>query len=351
MARKKNQIESEFGGVDNTVQSVNTILTGRIDFSSATKLKGGGSTCDIYRTRIGSRLVFIKRLKEEYIGNPLYMSAFRKEYEVATSLSHRCLPWYYDCTDEYITMNYVDGQTIAEMVKKKDRWLTDKDNVKKILRDLLDVISYLHDRNVIHCDIKADNIMLTYGSHNLYLIDLDKCYTSWFDNTAGASENYELPEESRKSPLMDFRGIGKILDTLSKRLPEFPVESFIKFREECKSRIVTVDKLLKLLDAEPTLQIKEISQPVQTKESKPKRNYLRSIKENIYDSGRRIKEKMDRKNITEMIEDIFKMTGIVFIIGCILGLIFGTCSGPEEKKSNQQVETVEIIENPDKIIK
>ena len=110
MTRKKNNIESEFGGTDIKIQSENSImLTRGIDFSSATKLKGGGSTCDIYRTRIGGRLVFIKRLKEEHKGNPLYMAVFRKEFEVATSLSHRCLPWYYDCTDEYITMNYVDG--------------------------------------------------------------------------------------------------------------------------------------------------------------------------------------------------------------------------------------------------
>ena len=351
MARKKNNIESEFGGVDNSTQFNNTIFSGKIDFTSATKLKNGGSTCDIYRIRIGSRLVFIKKLKEEYRGNPLYMSAFRKEYDVATSLSHRCLPWYYDCTDEYITMNYVDGQTIAEMVKKKDRWLADKENVKKVLRDLLDVISYLHDRNVIHCDIKSDNIMLTYGSHNLYLIDFDKCYTSWFNNTAGAAEKYELPEESRKSPLMDFRGIGKILDTLSKKLPGFPTETFMKFSEECKSRTATVDKLLKLLDEEKTPSYRENDQTVKTKEKKLKKNYLTSIGKSISSSGKRLKEKMDQKLITEMIEDIFKMIGILVISACILGLIFATCSEPEEKQTNQQMDTMKIVHNPENVIK
>ena len=155
--------------------------------------------------------------------------------------------------------------------------MTDKENVKKVLRDLLNVISYLHDRNVIHCDITADNIMLTYGSHNLYLIDLDKCYTSWFNNTARASENYELPEETRKSPLMDFRGIGKILDTLSKRLLGFPTETFLKFREECKSRTVSADKLLRILNEEESSEVKMEQQSSLPKLKKPKRNYLVSI--------------------------------------------------------------------------
>ena len=338
MARKKNNIESEFGGVDNSFHT--TILSRGIDFNSATKLKGGGSTCYIYRTRIGSRLVFIKKLKDAYIGNPLYMYAFRKEYEVATSLNHRCLPWYYDCTDEYITMNYIDGQTISDRVKKKDPWLTDKENVKKVLRDLLEVISYLHDRNVIHCDIKADNIMLTYGSHNLFLIDLDKCYTSWFDNTAGASGNYELPEESRKSPLMDFRGIGKLLDTLSKKLPGFPSESFLRFREECMSRTATADKLLKILNEEDIQPVFAETQPVTTLIQKPKKNYFKSIGKRISKFCYKIKDKYDKYQITEMIEDIFKMTGIVFISACILALIFSMCIRDPEKQNNPRIETV-----------
>lgn len=350
---KRDNLDSDFGGCVN-FPSNNTVNNFRgIDFNSATKLRGGGSTCEIYRTRIKGRLVFIKRLKEKYRGNPLYMAAFQKEYEIAISLNHQCLPYYHDCTDEYITMSYVDGQTLAAMIKKQDKWLTDKENVKKVLRSLLDVLSYLHDRNVIHCDVKADNVMLCYGTHNLFLIDLDKCYTSWFDNTAGASEKYDLPEESRKTPLMDFRGIGKIIDNLTNKLPGFPAEYFLKFREECRSKYVTADRLLKILDEEENKEKKTTQSMPETAiaQKKKKTNHFKDIGTGFLRYWGRIKYRMDRKNITEMIEDIFKMTGILVISACILAVIFAMCSDLEENQSGQTVDSVEVVGSPKNIVK
>ena len=60
---------------------------------------------------------------------------------------------------------------------------------------------------------------------------------------------------------------------------------------------------------------------------------------------------MDRKQITEMIEDLFKMTGILVISACILAVIFAMCSDPEETQNNQQIDNIEIVVNPENIIK
>ena len=53
-------------------------LSHGIDFDDAVKLPGGGSTCDIYRTRWQRREVFVKRLKEEFRSKPLYLDALDK---------------------------------------------------------------------------------------------------------------------------------------------------------------------------------------------------------------------------------------------------------------------------------
>ena len=52
-----------------------------IDFDDAIRLPDGGSICDLYRTKWQRREVFVKRLKEEYRTNPLYLDALDKEYE------------------------------------------------------------------------------------------------------------------------------------------------------------------------------------------------------------------------------------------------------------------------------
>lgn len=65
-----------------------------IDFEDAIRLPDGGSTCEIYRTRWQRREVFVKRLKEEFRTNPLYLDALDKEYEIGVSLKHPSLPDY-----------------------------------------------------------------------------------------------------------------------------------------------------------------------------------------------------------------------------------------------------------------
>ena len=147
-----------------------------IDFKKAQKLPGGGSTCDIYKAISQRRKVFVKRLKPEYRNKPLYLAAFDKEYDIGVSLNHKSLPQYREFHKDYIVMDYIDGKTLAEMLKEKDLWLSKEKNVIRMLRELLDVVDYLHQRNIVHCDIKPDNIMITNGNRNLMLIDLDRCF-------------------------------------------------------------------------------------------------------------------------------------------------------------------------------
>lgn len=227
--------------------SDNKLDNGGVNFNIAKPLKTGGSTCDTYVTRANGRLIFVKRLKEEYRNKPIYLNAIQKEFEVGGMLRHKSLPVYLEYHEDYICLDFVDGQTLSDMIANYNPWLINKENIKRLIEELLDVVAYLHDKNVIHCDIKADNILLTYGTHNLFLIDLDKCYTSWFDNTSGSSEKYGLRENAKKNPSLDFRGIGRLLEYLEDHLPGFPSQDFQIFKDECFSNDVTLENLKYLL--------------------------------------------------------------------------------------------------------
>ena len=147
-----------------------------IDFDDAVKLPAGGSTCDISKTRWQRRDVFVKRLKEEYRAKPLYLDALDKEFDVGVGLRHPSLPEYREFHRDYIIMDYIDGETLAVMIKRNDSWLTKEKNIVAMLRELIDVVDYLHRHNVVHCDIKPDNIMIRSNTKHLVLIDFDK---SW----------------------------------------------------------------------------------------------------------------------------------------------------------------------------
>lgn len=218
-----------------------------IDFSKATKIERSGTTCDAYITRYQRRRVFIKRLKPELQGSPRHRAAFDKEYDVGVSLKHPSLPEYREIHDDYIVMDFIDGVTLADMIKDNDEWLRNKRNLRKMLSQLVDAIEYLHQHHVVHCDIKADNLMLTHGDRNLMLIDLGNCYTDWLDDSSGTPRNYGLSSEKKGSPDLDYRGIGKIIDSLSEGISKFPLRNFSRFRSLCFKDGITIDELKEAL--------------------------------------------------------------------------------------------------------
>ncbi|MDE5844731.1 MAG: protein kinase [Muribaculaceae bacterium] len=224
---------------------------GEIDFDDAIRLPDGGSTCDIYRTRWQRRDVFVKRLKEEFRDKPLYLDALDKEFDVGVNLKHQSLPEYREFHRDYIVLDYIDGQTLAEMISRQDPWLTNERNIVKMLRELVDVVGYLHRHNVVHCDIKPDNIMITANGRNLVLIDFDKSYTDALGDTSGHPGKYGLPTDEKGRMAIDFHGIGMVVEKLKSSVPGFKFSAYKKFVNACVKSDVNSDELVDILDYTP----------------------------------------------------------------------------------------------------
>ncbi|MCH5224862.1 MAG: protein kinase [Muribaculaceae bacterium] len=222
-----------------------------IDFEDAIRLPDGGTTCEIYRTKWHRHEVFVKRLKEEYRTNPLYLDALDKEYEVGAGLKHPSLPDYREFHRDYIVMDYVDGQTLADMIKNQDPWLRNEKNILRMLRDLIEVADYLHRHHVTHCDIKPDNIMITSNNKNLVLIDLDKCYTDSLNDSSGDPSKYGLSKEHEGRTAIDFRGIARVVEILKDNVAGFNFSRYSAFEKECNKPDPSTDDLLQILEYKP----------------------------------------------------------------------------------------------------
>lgn len=184
-----------------------------VDFALAKPLDRSGSTCDAYECVVQRRRVFVKRLKAEYRDNPVYRAAFDKEYDLGVTLSHPSLPRYVGFGGDYIVMDFIEGDTLAELIKRDDPRLKNRKFVRRLLLELVNVVDYLHRRNIVHCDIKADNVIISpYDDRPATLIDLDKAYTSWLDSTHGNTQKYGC--DNCADGAIDFRGIGKIASQL-----------------------------------------------------------------------------------------------------------------------------------------
>lgn len=218
-----------------------------IDFDNAVKLPGGGSTCDIFKTRWHRRKVFVKRLKKELRSKPLYLDALDKEFEIGVNLKHPSLPDYREYHRDYIIMDYIDGSDLSEMIRRGDPWLSDEKHIRSMLGQLVEAVGYLHRHNVVHCDIKPDNIMITANGHNIVLVDFDKCYTDALNDTSGHPAKYGVAADNAGSVTIDFHGIAKVVERLNTDIPGFKARRYKKFVRRCYSPDVTCDELLELL--------------------------------------------------------------------------------------------------------
>lgn len=214
------------------------------DFSKMESYGRGGSICDTFVGRHFRRKVFVKRLKEEFRKSSLHLAALDKEYDVGVNLNHVSLPRYLEFHEDYIVMDFIDGDTLASLIENNDPWLQDKRNIWKMLEELVDVIGYLHRNHVVHCDIKPDNILLTRDDRKLVLIDLDKCYTDWLDNTSGSTALFGKNDHDEISNQIDFKGVAFIIDCIVTANPNLQRHEFSKIKKKCLQQNVSEIELI-----------------------------------------------------------------------------------------------------------
>ena len=175
-----------------------------------------GASCDTFRVKLYGKLHFLKRLKPEFAGDIRYQEAQRKEFETGYRLEHPNIVRYVSLSDDGILMEYVDGETLSQQIAAHPEYFT-KQNTDKFLRQLLDTLGYLHAHQVLHLDLKPDNIMLTRINNDVKLIDLGCCYTDTFADTQGRTNAYAAPEQLQGGTVdvrTDIYAVGKVLEAL-----------------------------------------------------------------------------------------------------------------------------------------
>lgn len=186
-------------------------------FESLEPLDTQGATCDTFRVKLYGKLHFLKRPKPEFANDIRYQEAFHKEFETGYRLEHPNLVRYISLSDDGILMEYIDGETLSQHFANHPDYFKDKNNTDKFLRQLLDVVGYLHSHQVLHLDLKPDNILLTRINNDVKLIDLGCCYTDTFTDTQGRTNCYAAPEQlvgEETDARTDIYAIGRILELL-----------------------------------------------------------------------------------------------------------------------------------------
>lgn len=116
------------------------------------------STVYLVRERSGEQFYIRKTLQGHY-----------SVYSILQGLTHPYLPKIYEVTVDGDTTTvieeYIEGQTVGSLE------LTEK-QCRAVVKELCDVLVFLHGKGIIHRDIKPSNILLAKDGH-IRLIDFD----------------------------------------------------------------------------------------------------------------------------------------------------------------------------------
>ena len=186
----------------NTENLVGTTLGGRYEILEKI---GSGGMASVFKAKdtLLNRYVAIKILRDALEGEEQVVSNFIKEAQSSASLSHNNVVSVFDVGEDqginYMVMELVDGITLKEYIKENGAlpWQEACDYAIQIAQG----IGEAHSRNIIHRDIKPQNIIMT-ADKTLKVTDFGiaraiAADTTIVGGTALGSVHYISPEQAR----------------------------------------------------------------------------------------------------------------------------------------------------------
>lgn len=195
------------------------------------ELIGVGGMANVYKAQdiTEDRVVAVKILREEFLGNEEFVRRFKNESKAIAILNHPNIVKVYDVifTPEVqcIVMEFIDGLSLKDYISQQGdlKW---RDAVY-FTEQILCGLQHAHDRGIVHRDIKPQNIMVLYDGA-IKLTDFGiarfaRSETRTITDRAIGSVHYISPEQARGDDTdaqADIYSVGIMLfEMLTGRLP------------------------------------------------------------------------------------------------------------------------------------
>lgn len=190
-----------------------------------------GGMAAVYRAadmHLAGKMWAVKEMSDAAITNPLdrqqAVAAFQQEAQMLANLSHANLPkvtdYFSEDGREYLVMEFVEGQTLDEMLTACGNRPFSEEQVLGWAFQLCDVLEYLHHQGIIFRDLKPSNIMIDRnGSVRLIDFGIARVFKigKASDTTAFGTPGYAPPElysGSQSDVRSDIYSLGATLHTL-----------------------------------------------------------------------------------------------------------------------------------------
>ena len=220
---------------DPTGSAAPVVLGGRYEVHRRLA-RGGMAEVFLARDQALDRPVAVKILFPEYATDPAFVERFRREAQAAANLSHPNIVGVYDWGSEsgtyYIVMEYVEGQSLAEVVR--DAGPLHPRRAAEIIFEVAGALGFAHQRGVVHRDVKPGNVLIsTSGTSKVTDFGIARALSSPADDLTQAGSvmgtaTYFSPEQAQGFPVdarSDLYSLGVVLYEILCGRPPFVGDS------------------------------------------------------------------------------------------------------------------------------
>lgn len=207
---------------------IGTMLDNRYELQ---EIIGVGGTAVVYKAKCHrlNRYVAVKILKEEFASDEEFRRKFHDEAQAVAMLSHPNIVNIYDVSRsgnvDYIVMELIDGITLKEYLSRRGQ-LSPKE-VTVFATQIARALEHAHDHNIIHRDIKPQNIMLlrdgTVKVADFGIAHFASNESTYSKGEAIGSVHYVSPEQAKGSYVdnrTDLYSLGVVMyEMITGRLP------------------------------------------------------------------------------------------------------------------------------------
>jgi predicted Ser/Thr protein kinase len=158
------------GATIERMKGVGDTLNGRFVLEECVGFGGMGTVykaLDLRKLEASDRhpYIAIKVLNVQFQGHPKSLIALQREARKAQTLAHPNIVAVYDFDRDgstvYITMEYLQGKSLSQMLRAPDFHVLPFDEAMKIVSGMGRALAYAHERGFVHCDFKPANVILT----------------------------------------------------------------------------------------------------------------------------------------------------------------------------------------------
>ena len=212
------------------------VLNGRYELH---RRVGRGGMAEVYlaRDRLLDRLVAIKILFPEFATDPSFVARFRREAQAAANLNHPNIVGVYDWGKErgtyYIVMEYVDGQTVSEILRSEGP--IEAKRAAGIAADVAAALGFAHRKGVVHRDVKPGNVIINKaGEVKVADFGIARAMTSKGEEdltqtgSVMGTATYFSPEQAQGKAVdarSDLYSLGVVLYEMAAGAPPFTADS------------------------------------------------------------------------------------------------------------------------------